>query len=1054
MKSPFAVCLGLIVVSLLGPGLLPRSASAAEESPAATRDYATAANLQNIESYELAAEAWQKFIERHKSDPRLDKAHYNLGVCCYFAGKLDSARGALQAVIKQFPDFDKLQDAYLYLGVTQYALAEDGKAELCDEAVRTFDALLDKFPQGSLVPDALYYRGEALYLRGKKQEASDSYRQLIRKHPKHALVAQATYGLGVCQEELGQHDDAAKTYDAFLKANPEHELAAEVTLRRAEVLLAAGRREEAARGFAAAAAAEGFALADYAAVRAGDCLAQLKQYGEAAAQYQAVVAKFPQSEHAGRAAVAAGKCHYLAGKHEEARKLLQESLSAGGSSAYDAAHWIAQSWLKEKEPAKALETVEPMVPKALADKSPAAPQLMMDQADALYEIPDRSSQSVAIYAKLAATFPDDPLAPEARYLAAFSALKNGDAAAAVQQADAFLDAHAEHELVPEVMHVKAESHLLLKQFPEAEAQYAHLLERFGNHAEAELWHVRRGLALHLQKKHHEAVDALTAAKPKVRRPDLVAEAAYVMGKSLLERNEPQEAIESLETAIQAQPKWRQADETLLTLARAYRQVNDPQQARATIERLIEAFPQTKLADEACYRLGEYAYLDGDFEAAAAAYRKVVESWPDSPLAPYALHELGCAEMDEGDHAAAAQSLSTFLEKYPDHELASTARFSRGMARHRLEQYGPAVEDLQAFLAADPPPAEKANARYLLGLCQMGLEQYGPASATFQSLLQDEPDYASAADALYQRAWALRLSGKEAEAVKAFDQLAQQHPDGPHAMEAFFHVGESLYGKKDYAQAAVAYYKAMQKSGRPDLEERAVHKLGWSYYHQGEYENARKTFRYQLARQPKGPLAADAAFMEGECFFQEDRFQEALAALEQADAPSKEEFQALRLLHAGQAAAQLGQWQKSLELLEKCTEQFPDAPQAPQAIYEQGWAQQKLENHDQAIKLYERAIALTEGEVAARAQFMIGEVEFDQKDYREAVKSYFKVMYGYSYPTWQAQATFEAARCFEVLEKTDQAVKLFRELLEKFPESERVPVAKKRLEQLTAGAKAD
>ena len=68
--------------------------------------------------------------------------------------------------------------------------------------------------------------------------------------------------------------------------------------------------------------------------------------------------------------------------------------------------------------------------------------------------------------------------------------------------------------------------------------------------------------------------------------------------------------------------------------------------------------------------------------------------------------------------------------------------------------------------------------------------------------------------------------------------------------------------------------------------------------------------------------------------------------------------------------------------------------------------------------------------------------------------YYKVIYGYSYETWQAEATFEAARCFEVLEKTDQAVKLYQELLEKFPESARAPATKQRIQQLTAGARAD
>jgi TolA-binding protein len=680
-----------------------------------------------------------------------------------------------------------------------------------------------------------------------------------------------------------------------------------------------------------------------------------------------------------------------------------------------------------------------------------AAQLLMDQADALSEIPDRKKESIGLYAALATKYPKDPVAPQALYMAAFVALEQGDNAAALKHADAFLAAHAGHELAPDVTHVKAESHLLLEQLPQAEAQYRLLLEKHPSHPSAELWRVRQGLALQLQKKYKETIDALGSAMAGVRRPDLVAEARYLIGISQLELNDYPAAAASLEASMAAQPKWRQADETLLALARAYRGANDLAKAKEALGRLIAAFPESKALDQAHYRLGEYAYLSGDYQAAVAAHQKVVDGWPQSPLVPYALHELGCAKMDLGDNAGAEQPLSVLLEKHPKHELAGTARLSRGMARHRLQKYAPAIEDLQAFLATNPGAPEKSNARYLLGLCQIGLGQHGPAIATFQALLKDDPEYAHADDTLYQLAWALKLSGKGLEAAKSFQQLAGDHSASPRAPEAHFHVGEFMYEKKDYKQAAAAYYRSMQKAGKSELDEKAAHKLAWSYYHQDQFDNAQKSFRYQLTRYPKGALAADAAFMEGECYFKQDKFKEALGALEKVGELANEDLEMLRLLHGAQAAAQLAQWKKSLALLERFTGRFPDSPHTAEAFYEQGWARQNLDQFDDAVKSYEKAIGATDGETAARAQFMIGEIQFQLKDHKAAIKSYFKVMYGYSFETWQAESTFEAARCFEVLKRIDQAVNLYRELLEKFPDSPRASVAREKLEQLAPQA---
>ena len=79
--------------------------------------------------------------------------------------------------------------------------------------------------------------------------------------------------------------------------------------------------------------------------------------------------------------------------------------------------------------------------------------------------------------------------------------------------------------------------------------------------------------------------------------------------------------------------------------------------------------------------------------------------------------------------------------------------------------------------------------------------------------------------------------------------------------------------------------------------------------------------------------------------------------------------------------------------------------------------------------------------------MIGEIEFEQKKHAEAIKSYYKVIYGYGYPKWQAEAAYEAGRCFEVSGKKPQAVKQYQELVEKYPESDKAPLAKERLKEL-------
>ena len=283
------------------------------------------------------------------------------------------------------------------------------------------------------------------------------------------------------------------------------------------------------------------------------------------------------------------------------------------------------------------------------------------------------------------------------------------------------------------------------------------------------------------------------------------------------------------------------------------------------------------------------------------------------------------------------------------------------------------------------------------------------------------------------------------------------------------MGESQYAAQDYKAAADSYFAAMNKANKlglkSDLAEKAAHKLSWSYYQQNQFEKAAKSFEYQLKTFASGALAADAQFMDGESLFKQNKFDAALAAYKKslAKPSANADFQVLAYLHAGQAAAQLKKWDESLKLLSEAGTKFAESAYLPEITYEQGWALQNLGKTEDAFQKYQQVADTTDREVGARARFMMGEIFFEKKDYKEAIRNFFKVAYGYGYPdssdatkVWQANAAYEAARCFETLagqdatKKTqmlDQAKKSYREVLEKYPSSDKSELAKSRLNAL-------
>ena len=159
-----------------------------------------------------AIAAWDKFLHDFPNDGRAAKASYNRGFCLFQAKQFDKAQDALRKVIERYPRGEQLDAAYLYLGMAQYSLGQPAKSAICDTAVPDVRHPGQKFPQSKFLPDALFFRGECLYLRGKKVEAAQSYAKLAAKYASDRLAAQALYMAGFAALETGDYAaaDAAR----------------------------------------------------------------------------------------------------------------------------------------------------------------------------------------------------------------------------------------------------------------------------------------------------------------------------------------------------------------------------------------------------------------------------------------------------------------------------------------------------------------------------------------------------------------------------------------------------------------------------------------------------------------------------------------------------------------------------------------------------------------------------------------------------------------------------------------------------------------------------
>jgi len=881
------------------------------------------------------------------------------------------------------------------------------------------------------------------------------------------------------------------TLKRFADAFPTHALAEDVAIWRADLATAGSNAADAEKILATVIDGKGNRAAD-ALERLATARWNKKDWPAAAEAFSRFADRYPDSPRAARARLSAGRAFAEAGKRDEARVSLGPLAAADVPEAAEAAHRLALLEIDAKQPARAVQIAEQALAKLGAGGRKAdvetrrmMARLALDRADALWEIPDGKGRSdaAAAYVQIVTDYPDEPAAKTAGSMAALALLEVGKPKEALAEADRFLKAHATQgkadATVSDMKAIRAEAILAGGNAAAAATAYQELIAAAVGPppvAPAQLarWRLRQGVAFIATKQWQQAHDVLAAAAAGLT-DDPAAEAALLDATALVELKKPAEAAKVLIALDRSHPKWPRRDEALLLLVRAQRETGDKAGALGSAERLVAEFPASKNADVAWYRLGQARQDTSRHDEAIKAFGKARELKPNGPRAAWSLLSGGWCHEAKGRLDDAIKAWTELIDSYPDSTAAVPALLARADARHRKADFQGGLADARAVL--DRKAAGKSldadavpEALLLEGLCLTGLKQYAAAAAAFKKLLDAQPDGPAADRAMFEMGAALSLAGRGDEAAATFTAFVKRFPESASAADAWFELGEQAWNAKRYADAAAAYRAAIDraesaaKAGKANaarnaaLLEQARHKLAWTFVSRGDHAAAAQAFAEQLSRHPGGPLAADAQAMRGESLFKAGKPAEASAAFQAALADPKRlpsaELRGLAVVRGAEALASQDKWAESLAIADGFVAAEPTSPQVPQARYAAAWARQNLGRLDEALAGYRAVADAGRTEIAARARLMEGEVLFEQGNHKEAIKAFFKVAYGFgekqapaAFHPWQSQATFEAARCFEVLEQPDKARGLYAELVDRYPDSPQTPAAKKRLDAL-------
>ena len=550
----------LLSASLLsGPGAAAEDTStsdpaAGETDPVVLGLYQDASNFQTNAAFDLAIESWNRLIDEHRESPLVGKAAHYLGVCHMQTQPpdLSAAAAAFEKAVAS-PANELRPESLINAGYCFFALGQDAAGESpaagdasLKRSIELHQQLVDSLGGERFADQANFYIGEAAYALGDLAQAVDAYQRILKTDGESKYRCDAAYAAGIALEDLGRTEEAVAAYEKFLGRCDDSVQTADVLLRLGDLLQTLDRHEDAKSRYQEVAKLDPNLADDedraYAALQRGVVLSAQQQYPKAAAIYEAILNRYPDTEMAPVARFAAAKTLYLTGQNDRAAVRFAEVLRSPQdvAQATEAAHWLARIQLAIAEEAPTVDG-GPVGESPLTDRGDQAARqaaqaalqriiqgtdgtyaeaLRLDAAEALSFLPDRLDEAAARFDSLYADGPTEDLAARALYQGAFVKLQLQRYDESVRDAATFKQRFASHRLYPEAVAVLAEAAFLDGNYELAAREFTALLSdpRFDQDPGRDGWVMRAASALGRDDQHREVLTLLDRELPRIDEP--------------------------------------------------------------------------------------------------------------------------------------------------------------------------------------------------------------------------------------------------------------------------------------------------------------------------------------------------------------------------------------------------------------------------------------------------------------------------------------------------------------------------------------------------------
>ena len=979
---------------------------------------AVALDLFNRGQNAEAAAAYEKILKDYPTSIVVPEATFRLGFLNYLMGNYDKGIELLKKVMAPpaSPEIQELASNLLPQATAAQAakmnLDDPKRAAAFEEAIRQFDAFIQKYPAAEEVEGAIYGRSLAQYQIKKYDDAAAGLRQNVTKFAKSESVLDSEYLLALILATQGKYEEAEKWLGDIVQKHTDVALANDAQFQLGEILF----NEAASAPESGKQALYNKAMAAYRAVEPGDLMIK--------AQQERMDAILLRIRDAGSRRDTVSLKKYQRLQEHEAAKLA--AIKGKPDATVSAKIKMGALFFLEQKQDEARIILHQAQQFAADDTQKK--QILYYLALS-YAAQNLSDKAVAAYNEFQSKYKGDPMADNlpvaigAMFLSPVPSVNNPEKA--IQYFRESQQIYPKGRLAAETVTQQAAALIQLRRFDEAQKAYRDFLATNPKKelaAAAEL-----GLA-GVGKETGKLDDALAGYKTvrdKYAGLPEAEQAAFWVGQIALLKGDPKTAITELTAFIAKYPDAAMRPSAMFSMAQAELNTGAKDQALATFKEIAQKYPQSDAAPFAYFQQAAIYAGEQKIDDMVATMRAFIEKYPQSDKVFYAFDTIGQSQINAGKLSDGIATYVSMAEKYPQNPQAPDALLK---ASNLWLQY---AKSQGLYTALN----EQQRAEWNKGI-NNSMEGAG-------KLLEKYPDSQPVALALQTELEAQKLLvgaklKSDADVEKYFQDQAQKFASKPGVKSKTLFTLAAFVSDKDKARALDQMNAAFDPKlvyAPSDLD-----LYGSALIENGKLDQAQKVYEKLAADYPVPPgVTPDKA------------------------TPQVQEAQAISLYGIGRTLQKQGKVEDAAAKFDRLKSLYPWSPKILEANFgiAQSLAQQK--KLDEATTLLVQIIRAQTATAELRANSMLlgGDIQNEKGNLEAAIDYYIKIATFYQgVPAAAAEGLWKGGQLLEkqaagLTESSKptksaqqaKAVKAYKDLVEKYPASPFASQAKDRLQQL-------